>query len=246
MVEVQFDFSGKNFLVTGASSGMGKEIASEIAVSGGTVLAMARNAERLADLQAQYPNQIVTGVVPDICDANAVQAVVDDFVAVHGKLSGMVHAAGILLFTPLKAYDESEAKKMMDISFWSSAALVRMLQKKKYSEDGASFVLFSSVSGISGEPGMFAYSATKAAIRNLVRSLAPEIARRGLRINAICPGRVKTPMTEGPVSEDVVKRHLLGEGEPADVAGVALFMLSDRARWMTGTDVVVDGGYLAN
>ena len=93
---------------------------------------------------------------------------------------------------------------------------------------------------------MFAYSSAKAAVSTAVKSLAKEISGRGLRINAICPGRVKTPMTEKYPANDVIEKHLLGEGQPNDISGTVLFLLSDRARWITGTDVIVDGGYLIN
>ena len=110
-------------------------------------------------------------------------------------------------------------------------------------------MLMSSVSASTGEKGMLAYSAAKAGVRTAVKTLAKEIALKGHRIVSISPGWVKTEMTsqisQAVGTSDVEARHLLRIGNPKDISGVALFLLSDRAGWMTGTDIVVDGGYLA-
>ena len=243
--QVAFDFSGMNFVVTGASSGMGRQIATELAQAGANVLAVARRDDQLRSLQAVDSQHIYRAAV-DVCDYKKMQAALDDFIATHGKLNGLVHAAGIMELTPLKVYDETAAKKMMDVTFWAGMKLIQLLQKKKYSIDGASFILFSSAFAFNGEMGMFAYSAAKAAVRIAVRTLAKEIAKRGLRINTICPGRVHTPMTTGYVNPAIIERHLLGEGSPEDVSGAVAFLLSDRAHWITGADIVVDGGYHVN
>lgn len=244
--QVIFDFAGKNFLVTGASSGMGKKIVQELAEAGAIVLAIARNKERLQELKQEWPENIVPVAVSDLKDMIAVTEATNIFVQGHGKFSGVVHAAGIDGFTPIKTYDDDLAEQIMDISFWSGMRLVRLLQKKKYTEDGASFILFSSIAAKTGESAMFAYSAAKAAVSTAVKTLAKEICKRKLRINAILPGRVHTPMTAAGGDPTMESRHLLGVGETEDVSGVVLFLLSNRSQWITGTDVVVDGGYLVN
>lgn len=244
--QVFFDYAGKNFLVTGASSGMGKKIVQELAEAGAKVLAIARNKERLQELKQEWPAQVVPVAVADLKDMEAVTEAVNSFVQEYGKFAGVVHAAGIDGFTPIKTYDDELAEQIMDISFWSAMRLVRLLQKKKYTEDGASLVLFSSIAAKTGESAMFAYSAAKAAVSTAVKTLAKEICKRRLRINAILPGRVHTPMTAAGGDPAMEARHLLGVGEPEDISGVVLFLLSDRSQWITGTNIVVDGGYLAN
>lgn len=248
MGKVSYDFSGERFVVTGASSGMGRAVATELASAGATVLAVARRKERLLELEQTYTGHIVPGIV-DVCNGNALADAVSSFVATYGKLSGAVHAAGIFSSTPLRAYDEVEARRIMDVSFWAGIRLVQIVNKKKNAAEGCSSVLFSSVAAIIGEKSNFAYSSAKIAMQAAVRAVAKEIYPRKNRINTISPGWVHTEMTRyeeehSQVSSKFYDWHLLGIGEPEDVSGMVLFLLSDRARWITGTDVVVDGGYL--
>ena len=244
MGQVKFDFTNQNFIVTGASSGMGKTIAIELAMSGANVLAVARRKEALLALSEQHPN-IVPGVA-DVTDAEALQSVIDTFKDKFGKFHGLVHAAGFCDYSVLRGYAEDQAASMMETSFWAGIRMVQLMHRKAYTWDGASFVLFSSVAAHSGKRGLFAYSAAKAAVSNAVRSLSGELAKRHLRINAVCPGRVLTPLTKDMDEPEYAARYVLGEGQPEDVSGAVLFLLSDRARWITGTDFVIDGGFLAN
>lgn len=248
MGRVTFDFTGERFVVTGASSGMGRQIAMELAEAGAMVLAVARRKERLVELAEKYPGKIVPSIL-DVCDAEKLSDTIRAFVAEHGKLHGAVHAAGIFANTPLRAYDETAARKVMDVSFWSGVRLMQIVNKKKYSEEGCSSVLFSSVAAAIGEKSNFAYSAAKIALQAAVRSLAKEIYTRKNRINTVSPGWVHTEMTKHEEEQSLVPPkfldwHLLGTGEPDDVSGMVLFLLSERARWITGEDFVIDGGYL--
>lgn len=248
MGRVTYDFSGERFAVTGASSGMGRTVAEELAASGAVVLAIARREERLTELAEKYPRNIVPGVL-DVCDGDRLTETISSFAASYGKLSGAVHAAGIFSNTPLRAYDEANAKKIMDVSFWAGIRLMQAVNKSKNSVQGCSSVLFSSVAAIVGEKSNFAYSATKSAMQTAVRSIAKEIYQRKNRINTVSPGWVRTEMTQHQEdnflnSPKFFSWHLLGIGDPKSVSGAVLFLLSDRAQWITGTDIVVDGGYL--
>ena len=248
MGKVIFDFVNENYIVTGATSGMGREVALELAAAGAKVLAIGRNAENLKQIKETFPDNIFPAQV-DVCDSTALENAIKNFVVERGKLNGAVHAAGIYELTPIKSYDVDIAKKIMDISFWAGMDILRLVTKTKYGVSGTSTVLFSSVSAFSHEKGMFAYGATKAAMNCGLQSVAKEICAKKHRVNSIVPGWVKTPMTE---KEDVAEekdavfgRHLLGVGKPEDVIGMVQFLLSDRAKWITGSTVVVDGGYLA-
>ena len=248
MSKVTFDFTNEKYVVTGATSGMGRLATLELAAAGAKVLAIGRSEENLKEIQAAFPEQIFP-VQLDVCDSVALEEAIKNFTVEHGKLNGGVHAAGIYELTPLKSYDVDIARKIMDISFWAGVDLLRLVTKTKYGVNGTSTVLFSSVSAFSHEKGMFAYSATKAAMNCALQSVAKEICAKKHRVNSIVPGWVKTPMTEADdvaqEKDTVFDRHLLGVGTPQDVIGMVLFLLADRASWITGSTVVVDGGYLA-
>lgn len=248
MSQVKFDFSGENYVVTGASSGMGKQITVELAEAGARVLAIARGETALKELQALYPNNIFIAAV-DVCDYEKLASFIADFVKENGKLNGAVHAAGIVSLTALKLYDEVEAQKIFETSFWAGIKLIQVCTKSKYSLKNSSYVLFSSAGSHNAAKGMFAYASAKAAIRVAVRSLAKELCNRGIRINTVSPGWVKSNMTdkldETNNTEAILEKHLLGVGHVEDVSGTILFLLSDRSSWITGTDIIIDGGYLA-
>jgi 3-oxoacyl-[acyl-carrier protein] reductase len=254
MSNVNFDFTNKNYVITGASSGMGKQVAIELVLSGANVLAIARHKNKLEELKAVCPSRIMIADF-DVCEKESLEQSIKLFVQTYGKLDGAIHAAGILNLTPIKSYDSEIAHKMMEISFWAGMNLVQIASKNKYANEGSAFVLFSSVAALAPEKGMFAYSASKAALEVAIRSIAVEIATKMDRINVISPGWVKSQMTSDIANltndagldsnNKIMNKHLLGIGKPENVSGVVLFLLSDRANWITGTNVVVDGGYIA-
>ena len=250
MSVVKFDFHNENFVVVGASSGMGRQIAWELAEAGAHILAIARNEVRLNELQSDFPN-LISIYKADVCTitSDELSTLLDDFVGKYGKINGLVYTAGIAAGTPLRGYDESLAREIMDTGFWGAMKFVQIATKKKYANHASSYVLFSSTAGYTGEKGLSIYSATKASIRIATCSLAHDLAKNGHRINSISPGYVNTRMTQLSVSDmgepvEVIGRHLLGIGEPEDVSGMVLFLLSDRAKWITGKDIIVDGGYM--
>lgn len=245
MSKVVFDYTGENFVVTGAGSGMGRQVTVELAQAGAKVLALDLSAGALSDLMLQHAN--VTGVTVNVCDYDAVEQAVSDFVKKNGKLNGGVHAAGITGLTPLRAYDENEVRRIMDISFMAGAKLMQITSKKKNSVDGASFVWFSSESARAVASGLFAYAGAKAACVVAARTFAKELAGRKIRVNTISPGWVKTGMTqnlgETHNMDEINASSLFGFGEPEDVTGMIMFLLSDRAKWITGTNIPVTGGF---
>ena len=247
MRSASFDFAGSTFVVTGASSGMGREITQQLASDGAIVLAIARTGAKL-----QCLSEVQSGIIPfvcDVCNKEHLQAGIEQFVHEHGKLSGAVHAAGISAMTPLRKFREDEARKVMDVSFWAGVYLMQIVNKKRLSEEYCSSVLFSSTSAYVGEKSLLAYASAKAAMQTAVRVMAKEVGNSGRRINTISPGWVQTSMTQKDieahtVADSVLARHLLGLGTPEKVAGMVLFLLSQEADWITGEDFVVDGGYL--
>lgn len=247
MKQVTFNFTGKNFIVTGASSGMGRQIALELAEAGAKVLVIARRKQELQNLQVLYPDLVPASL--DVREEEKLENAIKNFVSQFGKIDGAVHAAGINKLTPLRAYDKNEAEQIMDVSFWAAIKLMQIATKVKYSNIGASFLAFSSVAAMHTDKGLFAYASAKAAIKIAMQTFAKETANRKIRVNTISPGWVNTNMTVGLEEtnnlSEVNRNSLLGIGNPEDVSGMVLFLLSDRSKWITGTNIIVDGGYLA-
>lgn len=248
--DVIFDFSDKNFLVVGASSGIGRQIAIELADAGGHVLAIARNEKRLNELQ-EYSSNITSKqldvTTAEVCDWSSV---LTDYVAEKGKLHGVVYTAGITGATVLRCFDEELAQRIMDTSYWGAIRCLQITSKKKIVQKSASFVLFASVAGMTGEKGLGAYSAAKSAVITVVKSFAHDLSKDLHRINSISPGFIGTEMSdraEADVGEAVraKERHLLGLGSTRDVSGMVLFLLSNRAKWVTGQNFIIDGGYMS-
>ena len=248
MSRIVYDFTGENFVVTGASSGIGRQVARELAQAGACVLAVGRNSERLGELRAESPERIFTASL-DVCDEEALEGAVAGFVAEHGKLSGGVHAAGISDMTPLRSYDNARAHEIMNVSFWAGMHLLQLITRAKYGNPGTSTVLFSSEYSLHPAKGMFAYAAAKSAVNTAVKCAAKEICAKKHRVNSILPGWTATSMTEqfeaSPEIEAVIASHLLGIGKPEYISRVVLFLLSDASSWITGSNVIVDGGYLS-
>lgn len=245
MRDIQFRFQDKNYVVIGASSGIGKQITLDLARAGAHVLAVARNMERLVEVQEAFPNLIEVKML-DVIEADTKKwgDVLGEFVEVHGKINGGVYTAGIVGVTALKMYDEEFAKQILDTSFWGMARFMQRATKKKYAEKGSSYVVFSSIAAYLGNKGQFAYSGAKAAVQAAVKSWAKEISNDGHRINSVSPAWTETNMTKNPwiTTDKLFASYHLGTGKTVDISGVVLFLLSDAARWITGTDVLVDGG----
>lgn len=247
--KVDFDFTGRRYVVTGASSGIGRAIALRLASSGAAILAVARREAELRTLAQECPGQIEWAAV-DVTDSASLATALEAFGA-KGKIHGSVHAAGFAAFSPLRAFEKRQAEAMMAVSLWAGVELVRILSRKKYAAAGAAHLFLASVAAERGQIGLSAYGATKSAVVGAVRSLSRELARQGGRINALSPGWVDTSLTKGAQDYTLQHRevmeaaHPLGLGQEEYIVQPALFLLSDGAKWMTGANVVVDGGYSA-
>ena len=246
MGTIKFDFSGENYAITGASSGIGRQIALELSQAGAKVLAMGRNEERLNSLKNEGGGKIFIKSF-DICESVYLENAISDFVNQHGKLNGGVHAAGISDITPFRNYDNEIVKKIMDVNFWAGMNLLKLITRSKFGESGTSTVLLSSVAAISPAKGMFAYSASKAAIDSAIRSISREIASKRHRVNSVLPGWVISPMTDklGASSDlqSILAKYSLGAGKVEDISSLVLFLLSSASNWITGSNFVIDGGW---
>lgn len=245
--------SDRIVLVTGASSGLGRATAVALSGCGARLILMARDEARLADTRARLAGEGHVTVTAPIDDADSFADLVKRTTAEHGALHGAFHAAGTYLALPVKVTRQRHVDSMFGASVDGAYGLARAVSQKGVMVDGGSLVLMSSVAARRGNPGTAAYAGAKAAVLGLVPALAVELAARSIRVNAIVAAATETEMhltTIAKLSEAVVEKsegqHLLGFGDPDDVANAAIFLMCDASRWITGTALVVDGGYLAS
>jgi NAD(P)-dependent dehydrogenase (short-subunit alcohol dehydrogenase family) len=243
---------GSTYLVTGASSGIGRATAILIAACGGKVIAAGRDEARLAAVRSLLAGGAEHATtVQDLRGADSVADWVKGIVETHGALSGVFHAAGVELIRPVRMTRQAQIDEVFSSSLYAAFGLARGVSQKNAMIDGGSVVFMSSVAGSTGQVGMTAYSAAKAGIDGLVRSLSCELAPRAIRVNAIAAGAVETAMharlTKGSgedATNEYGRSHLLGFGAAEDIAHSVVFLLSAASRWITGSVLAVDGGYM--
>ena len=236
-------------LVTGATSGIGQAITRRCALEGALVLATGRNEDRLDELCRESAS--VTAFPADLAIAGAADACVAAAVSSYGQLDGMLHAAGIVRRQEdmRETTDDQWARMMtvnLDASFWLARACLRVMAPRR----SGSIVLVGSQLAHVAAPGYASYCASKGGTEALVRALAVDFGPSGIRVNSLTPGVVQTPLAyvDRPDFDDQVEAiaariPLRRIGQPEDMAGPAVFLLSDESSWMTGQSLVVDGGY---
>lgn len=241
-----FSLEGKTILVTGGSSGIGRETALACARMGANVVITGRNADRLKETFDQLETSNKTQILADMTNKDDVESLV----ASLPPLDGAVLCAGNSITLPLQFGTREKFDDMFGVNFFAPTELLRLIYKKKVLQKGASVVLIASIGGThSFMPGNGVYGASKAALNSVMKYAAREYASRKIRVNSICPGMVDTPLihrgtiTEEQLAEDA-KRYPLGRyGHPEDIANGAIYLLSDASSWLTGHDLVIDGGF---
>jgi NAD(P)-dependent dehydrogenase (short-subunit alcohol dehydrogenase family) len=245
---------GRHILVTGASSGIGRRTALMLHALGASLSVVDRDEAGLASLDAELcAGNGVARQVADLSDIAGIEELVSRCVAAGGKLHGVVHCAGIQEIMPVRTLQIDGWRRIFAVNTEAALMLGKCLSSKKvYAGHHGSIVFISSVMGMVGSAGAVAYSMSKAALDGMARSLSLELAPRGIRVNCIAPGFVRTPLFEQTerlwdeaTRKAVEDLHPLGFGEAEDVAHAVAFLVADTGRWITGSTLVVDGGYLA-
>ncbi|MCF0187658.1 MAG: SDR family oxidoreductase [Bacteroidaceae bacterium] len=246
------NLEGRRYLITGAASGMGKATSILLSCLGAELILLDINEEGLRQTASELSGK--SYVLPiDLSDTNSIKGKVEEAVSVFGKINGFAHIAGIPYIAPLKIVNEERAKKIYRINQYAAVELAKIFQSKKvYAGEHGSVVLISSVYGVVGSAANVCYAMTKSAIIGITKALAMEFASRGIRVNCVAPGFVKSNMMtenafrfDSDYMEKLESMHPLGLGAPEDIANSIAFLMSDMSKWTTGAVLNVDGGFTA-
>lgn len=247
-----FSLEGKTILVTGASSGIGRGIAIECSKMGAKVVLNGRNEERLNETLDMMDGEGHHLIIADISS----QDEIDKLVAESPVLDGCVLCAGIPQVCPVKHFKRQDIEDIFSVNTFAPIMITSSLIKKKKIHKGSSVVLVESISGVFvGTKGDVSYNASKAALNGFLKGAALELAGQGIRINAVNPGLVPTNIlnltnemfAESHHTDIMVESYPLKRyGTPEDIAYGCIYLLSDASGWVTGTNLVIDGGYLLN
>lgn len=245
-----FSLNGKKILITGGSSGIGRQCAIDCSKMGATAVLIGRDERRLQETLSQMEGDGHLVCTADLNQLENIKPLVQDVVSKLGPLDGFIHSAGIEKTLPIKSLKPSDYEDIIRVNTLSAFEFVRYFSGSKNFNQGGSIVLISSITSVIGRVGVTAYSASKGAIVSAVKTMALELAKRSVRINAVSPGTVLTPLMQSYLSQISEKERQkrmegfpLGLGDPKDVANACIYLLSEASRWVTGQNIIVDGGY---
>lgn len=241
------DLSGKNIFVSGASSGIGKETSILASKLGATLFLSGRNEKRLEETHSLLEGKDHRFFPADLSDEKDITGLAGSL----PQLDGAVHCAGIVKPFPVKFIGQRHIDEVYKINFFSPVLLTARLFQLKKIKQAASLVFISSVSSSHPYAGGALYASSKAALESYGKTLALEYGSQKIRVNIVSPGLVKTGIfreTEAASSKEELekyeKNYPLGFGEPQDVANTVAFLLSEASRWITGQNIIMDGGLL--
>ena len=254
MQQHKFSLENKNIVITGASSGIGRACAVGCSEMGARLLLIGRNEAELAITKGLLADPTMASIViTDLTDFDDVALKIKDALVLFGRVDGVIHAAGISTSLPFRNSSVEKMEYFFKVNVVAALHLTQLLIKPAVvSPEGASIVFITSVMSQVGESAKVLYGMTKGALLAASRSLAIELASKKIRVNCIAPGVVESPMSQKAyysqnpaLKERITRLHPLGLGVPEDVANASIFLLSDGSRWVTGTQLMVDGGYTA-
>lgn len=244
----------KHIIISGATGGIGEACAIALDNCGATLTLLGRDTDKLNVLSGKLTGTNHNRVTLNLKDTDLLENKINEAVQKSGKLNGFVHCAGIEGTFPLKMSKPHLLNDFMDINLKSALEICRIFSlKKNHVINDSSIVLISSIMGSLGQSGKTIYSATKGALIAASKSMALELSPRGIRVNTVSPAMVETELTNRMIHElpldaveSIKKMHPLGFGKPEDIANITSYLLSDLGKWITGTDLKIDGGYSAS
>lgn len=239
-----FSLDGKTILVTGASSGIGKTTAIECSKMGAKLIITGRNEERLSNTFCNLEGEGHKMILADLNEEKDIENIVSEC----PLLDGLVNNAGRGKSKPINYIKEEDLLDIYKTNFFGVVFLTKYLLKKKKINKEGSIVFTSSISSYISAPGLAVYASSKAAILAYMRTCAIELGHKGIRANAILPGMVETKLinsgtyTEDDKKQDLNLYPLKRYGLPDDIAYGIIYLLSDASDWITGTELIIDGG----
>jgi len=248
------DLTGRHIVVTGASSGIGAETARQITRLGGRVSLIARREDKLREVVESLDGQRGKYYPLDLSNTEEIAAVIDRIFKEQGAFDGGVYAAGQINLMPLKMIKPKKLREVAEVNYFGFVEFVRCITLKKYRAENMSVVGVSSVNANYGDKSNTIYSSTKAAMNGAMRAMAREFAEYDIRVNNVLPGLVHTELTDQIIrdgfgaenyNKTLETNQYIGKFlEPIDVANAVCFLLSGAARYITGTEMLVNGGCL--
>lgn len=242
-----FSLEGKTILVTGASSGIGRAAAIECSRMGAHLVITGRNQDRLNETLSCLEGNNHEMRICDLNDSDSIIELVEGLPIIQG----LVNNAGFTQLQPLKFIDEEVFKRLLQVDTIAPIILLKNLIKKKKISSGGSIVFTSSLAGIARvSPGNSMYASCKGAVSAFVRGAARELADKNIRVNAVCPAMVETEIlssstiSQEQLEKDKLRYPLKRYGKPEEIAWAMIYLLSDASSWVTGTNMVIDGGAL--
>lgn len=246
------DLTGRRYLITGASSGIGRVTSVILSKLGAELMLVDINKEGLNETRCMCPTK-VSMLTIDLMETEKIKEHVLQLIPTFGPLHGFAHIAGRSYIAPLKGVNEKTCMDVFKLNAYTAVELAKVFTNRKvYAGDHGSIVFISSVYGIVGSPANIGYAMSKAGIIGATKSLAMELAPKKIRVNCVAPGFVKTEMMDtvsGLFGSGYIATlndmHPLGLGEASDIAYAVTYLLSDMSKWVTGTVMNVDGGFTA-
>lgn len=243
-----FSLENKHILITGASSGIGRAIAIECSKMGASLFITGRNVKRLNETSSLLEGEEKhVSITADLSNIDEIDALVD---SIPVKLDGVVQCAGFSIPKPFQFIASEDISLIMDVNYKAPIMLSQRIVKKKIINKSGSIVFVSSISGVFiSSVGGCLYSGSKGALNGFMKGMAIELASKSIRVNSVNPGMVDTNIYEnGIISKEQLKEdakhYPLGRyGKPEEIAHAVVYLLSDASSWVTGTNLVIDGGY---
>lgn len=237
------------YIVTGASSGIGEAVAILLNELGATVIAIARNDERLNTMKekCEHPENMFIEIKDLAENIDELPKYIKSLKEKYGKFSGMAYCAGITGLLPEKMMSYDFARKVFDVNYFAPLLMTKAIgDKRNNTNNNVSLVYISSIDAKLCDKGQCVYSASKAALSASIKSIAKEFSTQGIRLNALLPSFINTPMTQKTLNDGYntynIEDYPFGFGEPEDVANFVIFLLSEKSKFISGQNYIVDSG----